>query len=225
MAHVSVAVLDDVLLQLALQLEVAEAREHTQRLIVPPRRKIAVGKIKVGHGAGAGDGQRLAAEHARGDLPVQAVVLAEVALCGCGRKAAENGIRVEIRELKLLLALLDLLFDEFFGNLFFQIVDFAGRCVHGQAGEQPHDQNETQRQREHALFHPLSSFVVMRVYNRNTYLSKIYHLPGKACNGDRRKNVLSVTFCCICVNKMCFYSRPSAHDPLQKRGASCILAV
>ena len=101
----------------------------------------------------------------------------------------------------------------------------AGRCVHGQAGEQPHDQNETQRQREHALFHPLSSFVVMYVYNRNTYLSKIYHMPGKACNGDRRKNVLSVTFCCICVNKMCIFSRPSAHDPLQKRGASCILAV
>ena len=223
-AHVRDAVFDDDLLQLALQLKVAEAREHTQRFIVPPRCEAAVGEIKVGHGAAAGDGERLARE--RGcDLPVQAVVHTEVALCGCGRKVAEDRIHVQIGNLKLLLELLDLLFDEFFGNLFFQIVDFAGRCVHGQAGEQPHDQNETQRQREHALFHPLSSFVVMYVYNRNTYLSKIYHMPGKACNGDRRKNVLNVTFCCICVNKMCIFSRPSAHDPLQKRGASCILAV
>ena len=224
-AHVRDAVLDDDLFQLALQLKVAEAREHTQRFIVPPRCEVAVGKIKVGHGAGAGDGQRLAAEHARGDLPVQAAVLTEVARGGRGRKAAENGIRVEIRNLKLLLELLDLLLDELLGDLLFQIVESAGRCVHGQAGEQPHDQNETQRQREHALFHPLSSFVVMHVYNRNTYLSKIYHMPGKVCNGDRRKNVLSVTFCFICVNKMCIFSRPCAHDPLQKRGTSCILAV
>ena len=223
-AHVRDAVLDDDLLQLALQLEVAEAREHTQRLIVPPRREVAVGEIKVGHGAAASDGERLACE--RGcDLPVQAVVHTEVALCGCGRKAADDGLRVEIRNLKLLLELLDLLLDELLGDLLFQIVESAGRCVHGQAGEQPHDQNETQRQREHALFHPLSSFVVMHVYNRNTYLSKIYHMPGKACNGDRRKNVLSVTFCCICVNEMCIFSRPCAHDPLQKRGTSCILAV
>ena len=224
-AHVRDAVFDDDLLQLALQLEVAEAREHTQRFIVPPRCEVAVGKIKVGHGAGAGDGQRLAAENARGDLPVQAVVHTEVALCGCGRKAADDGLRVEIRDLKFLFDLLDLLLDELLGDLLFQIVESAGRCVHGQAGEQPHDQNETQRQREHALFHPLSSFVVMHVYNRNTYLSKIYHMPGKACNGDRRKNVLSVTFCCICVNEMCIFSRPCAHDPLQKRGTSCILAV
>ena len=224
-AHVRDAVLDDDILQLALQLEVAEAREHTQRFIVPPRREVAVGEVEVGHGPGAGDGQRLAAEHARGDLPVQAAVLAEVALCGCGRKAADDGIRVEIRDLKLLLELLDLLLDELLGDLLFQIVESACRCVHGQAGEQPHDQNETQRQREHALFHPLSSFVVMYVYNRNTYLSKIYHMPGKVCNGDRQKNVLNVTFCCICVNKMCIFSRPCAHDPLQKRGASCILAV
>ena len=172
----------------------------------------------------AGDGERFARE--RGcDLPVQAVVHTEVALCGCGRKAADDGLRVEIRNLKLLLELLDLLLDELLGDLLFQIVESACRCVHGQAGEQPHDQNETQRQREHALFHPLSSFVVMYVYNRNTYLSKIYHMPGKACNGDRRKNVLIVTFCCICVNKMCIFSRPCAHDPLQKRGTSCILAV
>ena len=70
-----------------------------------------------------------------------------------------------------------------------------------------------------------SSFVVMRVYNRNTYLSKIYHMTGKVCNGDRRKNVLIVTFCCVCVNKMCIFSCPCVRDPLQKRGASCILAV
>ena len=223
-AHVRDAVFDDDLFQLALQLEVAEAREHTQRFIVPPRCEVAVGEVEVRHGAAAGDGERFARE--RGcDLPVQAVVHTEVALCGCGRKAADDGLRVEIRNLKLLLELLDLLLDDLLGDLLFQIVDFAGRCVHGQAGEQPHDQNETQRQREHALFHPLSSFVVMYVYNRNTYLSKIYHMPGKACNGDRRKNVLSVTFCCICVNKMCIFSRPSAHDPLQKRGASCILTV
>ena len=226
-AHVRDAVFDDDLFQLALQLEVAEAREHTQRFIVPPRCEVAVGEIKVGHGAAAGDGERFARE--RGcDLPVQAVVHTEVALCGCGRKAADDGLRVEIRDLKFLLELLDLLLNDLLGNLFFpvfQIVDLAGRCVHGQAGEQPHDQNETQRQREHALFHPLSSFVVMHVYNRNTYLSKIYHMPGKVCNGDRRKNVLSVTFCCICVNKMCIFSRPCAHDPLQKRGASCILTV
>ena len=226
-AHVRDAVFDDDLFQLTLQLEVAEAREHTQRFIVPPRREVAVGEIKVGHGPAASDGERLARE--RGcDLPVQAVVYTEVALCGCGRKAADDGLRVEIRDLKFLLELLDLLLNDLLGNLFFpvfQIVESACRCVHGQAGEQPHDQNETQRQREHALFHPLSSFVVMYVYNRNTYLSKIYHMPGKACNGDRRKNVLSVTFCCICVNKMCIFSRPSAHDPLQKRGASCILAV
>ena len=152
-AHVRDAVLDDDLFQLALQLEVAETREHAERLVVPPRCEVAVGKIKVGHGAGAGDGQRLAAENTGGDLPVQAVVLTEVARSGRGRKAAENGIRVEIRDLKLLLELLDLLFDEFFGNLFFQIVDFACRCVHGQAGEQSHDQNQTQCQREHALFH------------------------------------------------------------------------
>ena len=224
-AHVRDAVLDDDLLQLALQLEAAEAREHTQRFIVPPRRKIALGEVVVGHGPGAGDGQRLSAEQRALHFPVQAVVLTEVARGGRGAKAADDGIRVEIRDLKLLLELLDLLLDELLGDLLFQIVDFACRCVHGQAGEQPHDQNETQRQREHALFHPLSSFVVMYVYNRNTYLSKIYHMPGKVCNGDRRKNVLSVTFCCICVNKMCIFSRPCAHDPLQKRGASCILAV
>ena len=70
-----------------------------------------------------------------------------------------------------------------------------------------------------------SSFVVMRVYNRNTYLSKIYHMTGKVCNGYRRKNVLIVTFCYICVNKMCIFSCPCVRDPLQKRGASCILAV
>ena len=225
-AHVRDAFADDDGLELALDVKINLGEGvHAERLVVPPRGEVAVGKIKVGHGAGARDGQRLAAEHARGDLPVQAVVHTEVALCGCGRKAAENGIRVEIRNLKLLLELLDLLLDELLGDLLFQIVESAGRCVHGQAGEQPHDQNETQRQREHALFHPLSSFVVMHVYNRNTYLSKIYHMPGKVCNGDRRKNVLSVTFCCICVNKMCIFSRPCAHDPLQKRGASCILAV
>ena len=32
-----------------------------------------------------------------------------------------------------------------------------------------------------------SSFVVMRVYNRNTCLSKIYHKSGKVCNGDWQK--------------------------------------
>ena len=32
-----------------------------------------------------------------------------------------------------------------------------------------------------------SSFVVMRVYNRNTYLSKIYHMTGKVCNGNAEK--------------------------------------
>ena len=224
-AHVRDAFADDDGLELALDVKINLGEGvHAERLIVPPRREAAVGEIKVGHGAAAGDGERLARE--RGcDLPVQAVVHTEVALCGCGRKAADDGLRVEIRDLKLLLELLDLLLDELLGNLLFQIVESACRCVHGQAGEQPHDQNETQRQREHALFHPLSSFVVMYVYNRNTYLSKIYHMPGKACNGDRRKNVLSVTFCCICVNKMCIFSRPCAHDPLQKRGTSCILAV
>ena len=125
-AHVRNAVLDDDLLQLALELEVAKAREHTQRLIVPPRRKIAVGEVEVGHGPGAGDGQRFAAENTGGDLPVQAVVLTEVARGGRGAKAAEDRIHVQIGDLKLLLELLDLLFDEFFGNLFFQIVDFAG---------------------------------------------------------------------------------------------------
>ena len=87
---------------------------------------------------------------------MQAVVLTEVARGGRGAKAAENGVRVKIRDLKLLLELLDLLFDELLGNLFFQIfqiVDFASRCVHGQAGEQSHDQNQTQCQREHAFFH------------------------------------------------------------------------
>ena len=84
---------------------------------------------------------------------MQAVVLAEVARGGRGRKAAENGIRVKIRDLKLLLELLDLLLDELLGDLLFQIVEFAGRCVHGQAGEQSHDQNQTQCQREHAFFH------------------------------------------------------------------------
>ena len=152
-ANVRDAVLDDDLFQLALELEAAEAREHTQRLIVPPRGEVALGEVEVGHHSGAGDGQRLAAEHARGDLPVQAVVLAEVARGGRGRKAAENGIRVEIRDLKLLLELLDLLLDELLGDLLFQIVESAGRCVHGQAGEQSHDQNQTQCQREHALFH------------------------------------------------------------------------
>ena len=34
-----------------------------------------------------------------------------------------------------------------------------------------------------------SSFVVMRVYNRNTYLSKIYHMTGKVCNGFDEKTV------------------------------------
>ena len=160
-AHVRDAVLDDDLLQLALELEVAEAREHTQRLIVPPRGKIAVGEVKVGHGAGAGDGQRLAAENTGGDLPVQAVVLTEVARGGRGAKAAEDRIHVQIGDLKLLLELLDLLFDEFFGNLFFQIVDFACRCVHGQAGEQSHDQNQTQRQREQAFFHSFFLLAVM----------------------------------------------------------------
>ena len=152
-AHVRDAVFDDDLFQLALQLEVAKAREHTQRFIVPPRGEVALGEVEVGHHSGAGDGQRLAAENTGGDLPVQAVVLTEVARGGRSRKAAENGIRVEIRDLKLLLELLDLLFDELLGDLLFQIVDFAGRCVHGQAGEQSHDQNETQCQREHALFH------------------------------------------------------------------------
>ena len=227
-AHVRDAFADDDGLELALDVNINLGEGvHAERLIVPPRREVAFGEVEVRHGAAAGDGERLARE--RGcDLPVQAVVYTEVALCGCGRKTADDGIRVEIGDLKLLLELLDLLLDELLGDLFFpvfQIVDLAGRCVHGQAGEQPHDQNEAQRQREHALFHPLSSFVVMHVYNRNTYLSKIYHMPGKVCNGDRRKNVLSVTFCCICVNKMCIFSRPCAHDPLQKRGASCILAV
>ena len=152
-AHVCDAVFDDNLFQLSLELEVAETREHTQRLIVPPRRKVAVGEVKVGHGAVTGDGQRLAADHACGDLPVQAVVLTEVTLRGGGGEAVENGVRVEIGDLKLFFELFDLLFDEPFGNLFFQIVDFAGRCVHGQAGEQSHDQNQTQCQREHALFH------------------------------------------------------------------------
>ncbi len=32
-----------------------------------------------------------------------------------------------------------------------------------------------------------SSFFVMRVYNRNTCLSKIYHISGKVCNGDFQK--------------------------------------
>ena len=227
-AHVRDAIANDDPLEVALDVKINLGEGvHAERLIVPPRREVAVGEIKVGHGAAASDGERLACE--RGcDLPVQAVVHTEVALCGCGRKAADDGLRVEIRDLKFLLELLDLLLNDLLGNLFFpvfQIVDLAGRCVHGQAGEQPHDQNETQRQREHALFHPLSSFVVMYVYNRNTYLSKIYHMPGKVRNGDRRKNVLNVTFCCICVNKMCIFSRPSAHDPLQKRGTSCILAV
>ena len=122
---------------------------HTERVIVPPRREVAVGEVKVGHGAGAGDGQFSGDRH----IPVQAVVLTEVARDGRGAKAAENGIHVEIRDLKLLLELLDLLLDELFGDLLFQIVDFACRCVHGQAGEQSHDQNETQRQREHAFFH------------------------------------------------------------------------
>ena len=152
-AHVCDAVFDDNLFQLSLELEVAETREHTERLIVPPRGEVAVGEVKVGHGAVTGDGQRLAADHACGDLPVQAVVLTEVTLRGGGGEAVENGVRVEIGDLKLFFELFDLLFDEPFGNLFFQIVDFAGRCVHGQAGEQSHDQNQTQCQREHALFH------------------------------------------------------------------------
>ncbi len=160
-AHVRDAVLDDDLLQLALELEVAEAREHTQRLIVPPRRKIAVGEVEVWHGPGAGDGQRLSVKQRVLHFPVQAVVHTEVAPCGGSGEAFKNGFRIEIRDLKLLLELLDLLFDEFFGNLFFQIVDFAGRCVHGQAGEQSHDQNETQRQREQAFFHSFFLLAVM----------------------------------------------------------------
>ena len=160
-AHVRDAVLDDDLLQLALELEVAEARKHTQRLIVPPRGEDALGEVEVGHCTLAGDGQRFAAENTGGDLPVQAVVLTEVARGGRGAKAAEDRIHVQIGDLKLLLELLDLLFDEFFGNLFLQIVDSAGRCVHGQAGEQSHDQNETQRQREQAFFHSFFLLAVM----------------------------------------------------------------
>ena len=152
-AHVRDAVCDDDLFQLALELEIAEACEHAKRLIVPPRGEVAVGEVEVGHGAGAGNGQRPAAEHGRGDLPVQAVVLAEVALGGGGGKAVEDGLRVEVGDLEFLFDLLDLLFDELLGDLFFQIVEPAGGCVHGQAGKQPHDQNETQRQREQAFFH------------------------------------------------------------------------
>ena len=92
---------------------------------------------------------------------MQAVVLTEVARGGRGAKAVEDRIHVQIGDLKLLLELLDLLFDEFFGNLFFQIVDFACRCVHGQAGEQSHDQNQTQRQREQAFFHSFFLLTVM----------------------------------------------------------------
>ena len=95
---------------------------------------------------------------------MQAVVLTEVARGGRGAKAAEDRIHVQIGDLKLLLELLDLLFDDLLGNLFFpgfQIVDFTGRCVHGQAGEQSHDQNETQRQREQAFFHSFFLLTVM----------------------------------------------------------------
>ena len=160
-AHIRDAVLDDDLFQLALELEIAEAREHAQRLIVPPRGEVALGEVEVGHRAGAGDGQRLAAERTGGDLPVQAVVLAKVARGGCGREAADDGVQIQIRDLELLLELLELLFDEPLGDLFFQIVDFAGRCVHGQAGEQSHDQNQTQRQREQAFFHSFFLLAVM----------------------------------------------------------------
>ena len=119
-AHVRDAIANDDPLEVALDVKINLGDSvHAERLIVPPRREVAVGEVEVRHGAGTGDGERFARE--RGcDLPVQAVVLAEVARGGRGRKAAENGIRVQIRDLKLLLELLDLLFDDLLGNLFFQ---------------------------------------------------------------------------------------------------------
>lgn len=102
---------------------------------------------------------------------MQAVVLAEVARGGRGRKAAENGVRVKIRDLKLLLELLDLLLDELLGDLFFRssslLADaFTVRPENSPTTRTRHSASESTR-----FFIVSSSFVVMRVYNRNTCLS------------------------------------------------------
>ena len=166
-AHVRDAVLDDDLREVAVKVDFglgANDAEHPQRLIVPPRGEVALGEVEVGHHSGAGDGQRLSVTQRALHFPVQAVVLAEVARGGRGRKAAENGIRVKIRDLKLLLELLDLLGDEFFDDFLLfclKVFNDTSRCVHGQAGEQSHDQNQTQRQREQAFFHSFFLLAVM----------------------------------------------------------------
>ena len=163
-AHVRDAVLDDDLLEVALEIELwleAGDADQPQRLVVPPRGEVALGEVEVGHFALAGDGQCFAAEQGVLHFPVQAVVLTEVTLGGLYRQTLEDGVKIQFRDLKLLLKLVDLFLNDLSDDLFFQIVDFAGRCVHGQAGEQPHDQNQTQRQREQAFFHSFFLLSVM----------------------------------------------------------------
>ena len=56
---------------------------------------------------------------------MQAVVLTEVALCGGSGEAFKNGIRIEIRNLKLFLDLVDLITDDLLDNLVFLVLDFV----------------------------------------------------------------------------------------------------
>ena len=102
---------------------------------------------------------------------MQAVVLTEVTLRGGGGEAVENGVRVEIGDLKLFFELFDLLFDEPFGNLLFRssilLADaFTVRPENSPTTRTRHSASESTR-----FFIVSSSFVVMHVYNRNTCLS------------------------------------------------------